>query len=96
MIVQTTGVQVCGNDNFKAVAPQLLCQLHADLVALIRRDFARLEALRGMKGHVAAGLSVPLLGHGHLLCRRFGNAIDAGYITEMVGLVRVFGIVQHL
>ncbi len=60
------------------------------------KSHAEIEALVCIKGHVAADLSIPLRGHGHLLCRRFGNAVDTGYITEMVGLVRVFGIVQHL
>ena len=46
--MQAVGIQVCGNDYLKSVAPHLLSKFYADLVRLLWRDFARLEALEAV------------------------------------------------
>ena len=59
-------VQMGSDENLKAAAPHLLCQLHADLVGKLRRDLLRLEALISVPGDIAVRLSVTLLGEDHL------------------------------
>ena len=53
-------VEVGGDDELKAVAPHLLCQLYANLVGKLRRDLLRLEALIAVPSDVAVGFSVAL------------------------------------
>ena len=49
MVVQDAGVQMGGDYHLKAVAPESVCQLHADLMCLFRGDLPRLEGLVAME-----------------------------------------------
>ena len=64
-------VQMGGDDDLKAVAPHLLCQLYANLVGKLRRDLLRLKALIAVPSDVAVRLAVAFLGEDHLPQRRF-------------------------
>ena len=66
MTVDMLLVEVGGDDDLKAVAPHLLCQLYAKLVGNLRCDLLRLEALIAVPSDVAVRLSVMLLGEDHL------------------------------
>ena len=69
--VQMFLVEVGGDDDLKAVAPHLLCQLYANLVGKLRRDLLRLKALIAVPSDVAVRLAVAFLGEDHLPQRRF-------------------------
>ena len=71
MAVQMFFIQMGGDDDFKTVAPHLLCQLHANLVGKLRRDLLRLKALIPMPSDIAVRLTAALLGKNHLSQRRF-------------------------
>ena len=66
MIVQVAFVQVGGDNDLEPVAPHLLCQFHADLMAPLRGDLPRLETLIAVPGDVVVLLAVPLFGQDHL------------------------------
>ena len=62
VIVQMVFIQMGGDDNLESVAPQFLCGLYTNLVAQLRCDFARFEALVSMPSDVAIVLAKLLLG----------------------------------
>ena len=67
MIVDLAGIRMSGNDNLKAVAPQLLCQLDTDLMSNVGRNLACFKGLIPMKADNAARLLPCLLGGAKLL-----------------------------
>ena len=66
MIVQVAFVQVGGDNDLEPVTPHILCQLHADLMAPLRGDLPRFEALIAVPRDVLVLFAVPLLGQDHL------------------------------
>ena len=89
-------VEVGGDDDFKAVAPHLLCQLYANLVGKLRRDLLRLEALIPMPSDIAVSLTVTLLGQNHLPQRRFFQAVEGGDILALLRGLRAPHIGKHI
>ena len=67
VIVDLAGIRMSGNDNLKAVAPQLLCQLDTDLMCDVGRDLACFKGLIPVKADNAARLLPCLLGGAELL-----------------------------
>ena len=61
------GIRMSGNDNLKAVAPQLLCQLDTDLMSDVGRDLACFKGLIPVKADNTARLLPCLLGGAELL-----------------------------
>ena len=96
MAVQMFFIQMGGDDDFKTVAPHLLCQLHANLVGKLRRDLLRLKALISMPSDIAVRLSVTLLGEDHLPQRRFLQAVDGGDILALLRGLRALDIGKHI
>ena len=78
MIMQIIRIHVCGNQHLKPLAPDLAGQRHADLVALLRGDFALAEALVGMERHHAVCFTKALLYNPHIFPRMVCPAMDAG------------------
>ncbi len=90
---------MCGDQHLKALAPDLAGQCHADLVALLRGDFALAEALVGMERHHAVCFTKAFLYSPHIFPRMICPAMDAG--DELGALVQlclgiIFCIVQRL
>ena len=78
MVVQVAFVQMGGDDELKLLAPHLTSQLYTDLMAPLRGDFSRFEALVPMPGDVVVLLAVLLFGQDHLLEGRLLQAVDDG------------------
>ena len=98
-----------GDQHLKAPAPDLAGQCHADLVTLLRGDFALAEALVGMERHHAVCFTKAFLYGSHILPRMIYSAMDAGdelgalvqlglgivlCIVESLGKGIVFGLVR--
>ena len=96
MAVQMFLVQMGGDDDLEAVAPHLLCQLHADFVGKLRRDLLRLEALITVPSDIAVRLAVALLGEDHLPQCRFLQAVDGGDILALLRGLRALDIGEHI
>ena len=96
MAVDMLLVEVGGDDDLKAVAPHLLCQLYANLVGKLRCDLLRLEALIPMPSDIAVCLTVTLLGEDHLPQRRFFQTIDGGDILTLLRGLRALDIGKHI
>ena len=75
-----------GDDDLEAVAPHLIGQFHADLVAPLRGDFSRPETLIAVPGDIVVLLAISLFRQNHLLKRRLFQAVDSGDI----GAIRCF------
>ena len=68
-----------GSDqHLETLAPDLAGQCHADLVALLRGDFALAEALVGMERHHAVCFTKAFLYSPHIFPRMICPAMDAG------------------
>ena len=96
MVVQVAFVQVGGDDDLKPVAPHLLCQLYADLMAPLRGDLTGLEALIAMPRNVLILFAIPLLGQDHLAERRLLQAIDSGDKGAVLGFLRVLDVRKYV
>ena len=96
MIMQMVFVQVGGDNDLEPVAPHLLCQLHADLMAPLWGDLPRLEALIAVPGDIVILLAVPLLGQDHLLQSRLLQAVDSGDIRAVCGFLWVLDVRKYI
>ena len=85
-----------GDDDLKLLAPHLPCQLHADLMAPLRGDFSRLEALIAMPRNVLILFAVPLLGQDHLPQSRLLQAVDSGDKRAVRSFLRVLDVRKHI
>ena len=89
-----------GSDqHLETLAPDLAGQCHADLVALLRGDFALAEALVGMERHHAVCFTKAFLYSPHIFPRMVWSAMDAGDklgALVQLGLGIIFCIVQRL
>ena len=89
-------VQVVPIQHLKAIAPEMLRGLHADLMAFLRRDLAGLEALIAVPGDVSAGLVILLLGQLHLLHGGLRQTVDPGHETSVRGCLRPLHIARRV
>ena len=100
VVVVGSRVEVGRHQHLIAVAPEPPGGLQPDPVTFRRRHLAGLEGLVCVVGYIAAGLAEAPLGSGHLLCRRFCAAVDAGDGVALLALVQGFGLVggvdEHL
>ena len=94
MIMQAIGVEVCGDNHLKAVAPHFLRQLHADFVRLFRRDLALAETLKAVIANDVALVLKLTLDDLHFFPRRGRVAVHAGHKELLFRLV-VIGRVLH-
>ena len=78
MIMQIIRIHVGSDQHLETLAPDLAGQRHADLVALLRGDFALAEALVGMERHHAVCFTKALLYNPHIFPRMICPAMDAG------------------
>ena len=92
MIVQMVFIQMSGDDNLESVAPQFLCGLYTDLMAKLRCDLARFEALIPMPGDIAIIFSKLLFGEDHLLQGDLLHAVNGGNITALIRFFGVLGV----
>ena len=81
-----------GDDELKLLAPHLTSQLYTDLMAPLRGDFSRFEALVPMPGDVVVLLAVLLFGQDHLLEGRLLQAVEGGDKGAVRGFLRVLDI----
>ena len=95
VVVQIVRVHVCGDQHLKSLAPDLACQRHADLMALLWGDFPLAEALVSVECHHAVCFTKALLHRPHILPRMIYPAMDAG--DELGALVQLsLGIVLRI
>ena len=99
MIMQIIRIHVGSDQHLKPLAPDLAGQCHADLVALLRGDFALAEALVGMERHHAVCFTKAFLYSPHIFPRMIHPAMDAGDklgALVQLGLGIVLCVVQCL
>ena len=96
MVVQVVPIQMRGHEHLKAVAPEPLRGLHADLMAFLRRDLSGLEALIAVPGDVSAGLVILLLGQLHLLHGGLRQTVDPGHELSVRGCLRPLHIARRV
>ena len=96
MVVDMLLVEVGCHYHLKAVAPQPLGKLKADLMGLLRRDLAGSKGLVAVKGHDPALLAKLPLDHSHLLLGNFRGAVNAAHKPLFFGLVALGGVAQHI
>ena len=97
--MQIIRIHVCGNQHLKPLAPGLAGQRHADLVALLRGDFALAEALVGVEHHHAVCFTKAFLYSPHIFPRMICPAMDTGDklgALVQLGLGIVLCVVQCL
>lgn len=75
---------------------RLLCQHHAQCVALLRRDLSGPEALIAVPCNVAVLLTIALLGKDHLLKGQYPSGIDGSDELPCSGLVGILGAGKHI
>lgn len=89
-------IKVGGNHHFKAVAPKLFCQLHADGVGGFRGGLPRREGLVAVKGQDAVLFLILPLSAAHLPAGGGRVAVEAGHKELFFGFDILLGIIQHL
>ena len=96
MVMQAVGIQVCGNDYLKSVAPHLLSKLYADLVRLFWRNLAVLKALEAVITDNLAFI-VPLRFCNHHFISGGGRvAVYARDKITLLGLILVGGVFHYI
>ena len=83
MIVQVILVQMGRDKNLEAVAPHLLRQRYADIVALLRGHLAGLEALVAVERNISVCFPVLPLGQDHLFQRRLLQTVDGSDVVPV-------------
>ena len=96
MIVQMSFVQVGGDDDLKPVAPHFTGQLHANLVAPLRGDFPRFEALIAMPGDVLVLFAISLFRQNHLTQGRLFQTVDGGDKGAVRSFLRVLDVRKYI
>ena len=87
-------VYVGGQDKLIPAAQDLPCQLHADLMGLLRRDLPRLERLDQVAAQVRPLVDGVAAGPGKFDIRGLGGAAIGGDQQFSVRLFRVADIVN--
>ena len=96
VVMQAVGIQVCGNDYLKSVAPHLLSKFYADLVRLLWRDLAVLKALEAVIADNLAFI-VPLRFCNHHFISGGGRvAVYARDKITLLGLILVGGVFHYI
>ena len=87
---------VCVSGKYKLIpaAQDLPCQLHADLMGLLRRDLPRLKGLDQVAAQVRSLVDGMAAGPGKFDIRSFGGTAIGGYKQFSVRLFRVADIVN--
>ena len=87
---------VCVSGKYKLIpaAQDLPCQLHADLMGLLRRDLPRLKGLDQVAAQVRSLVDGMAAGPGKFDIRSFGGAAIGGYQELPVCFLRVADIVN--
>ena len=89
-------IPVCVGGKYKLIpaAQDLPCQLHADLMGLLRRDLPRLKGLDQVTAQVRSLVDGMAAGPGKFDIRSFGGAAIGGNKQLSVRLFRVADIVN--
>lgn len=95
MVVIMPGVAMGGNHHFKSVAPQLLCQRHADLVRRRRVHLVCLERLIAVIAEPSVRFLPKALGFHKLRYRVLLLAVQTGHILALLGFHLIGGIFHH-
>ena len=95
MVVVVPGVAMGRHHDLKTVAPQLLCQLHADLMSGFRCYLAGAERLIAVVADAASHLTPKPLGVHELRCGGVFPAVQAGHIGAALRFHVIGGILHH-
>ena len=93
VVMNMIPVYVGGQDKFIPAAKDLPCQLHADLMGLLRRDLPRLKGLDQVAAQVRPLVDGVAAGPGKFDIRGLGGAAIGGYKQLSVCLFWVADIV---
>ena len=99
MVVQIIRIHMGSDQHLETLAPDLACQRHADLMALLRGYLTLAEALLGVERHHAVCFTKAFLYSPHIFPRMICPAMDAGDklgALVQLGLGIVLRIVQRL
>ena len=96
VVMQTVGIQVCGNDYLKSVAPHLLSKFYADLVRLLWRNLTVLKALEAVIADNLAFIVPLCLCNHHLISGGSRVAVYACDKITLLGLILVGGIFHYI
>ncbi len=94
VVMDVIPVYVGGQDKLIPAAQDLPCQLHADLMGLLRRDLPRLKSLDQVATQVRSLVDGMAAGLGKFDIRSLGDAAIGGYKQLSVCLFRVADIVN--
>ena len=94
VVMDVIPVCVGGQDELIPAAQDLPCQLHADLMGLLRRDLPRLKGLDQVTAQVRSLVDGMAAGPGKFDIRSLGGAAIGGYKQFSVRLFRVADIVN--
>ena len=94
--VEMVVIPMAGHQHLESVSPQPLGQLHAEGVALFRRDLPRLKAHIAVIGNDPAGLAVAAFGLGHALVGQLGQAVHTADEVALLGLGWILGVIHEL
>ena len=92
VIVEMLLVQMCGDDDLKAIAPHGLCGHYADLVTELRGDLAGLKALVAVPCDKTVCLAKLLFGQNHLPHGGLSGAVDGSDILTVCRRLGALGI----
>ena len=94
VVMDVIPVYVGGQDELIPAVQDLPCQLHADLMGLLRRDLPRLKGLDQVAAQVCSLVDGVAAGPGKFDIRGFGGAAMGGYKQLSIRLFRVADIVN--
>ena len=94
VVMNMIPVYVGGKYKLIPAAQDLPCQLHADLMGLLRRDLPRLKGLDQVTAQVRSLVDGMAAGPGKFDIRSLGGAAIGGYKQFSVRLFRVADIVN--
>ena len=96
MVMQALGVEVSGNNDLKSVAPHSLGKSNPDLVRLLWRDLARLEALETVITDNLACI-VPLgFGNHHFISCGSRVAVYTRDKETLFGLILIGSVLHYI
>ena len=96
MIMVAVRITVGCYHHLKAISPKLLRQRNTQIMGLLGRDLSGPEGLDSVVADPSAQLAPILLCRHKLLRCKFGIAVDAGHIGQLLGFHFVHCVLQHI
>ena len=96
VVMKTLGVEMGGNNDLKSVAPHSLGKFDPDLVRLLWRDLARLEALEAVITDNLACVVPLVFGNHHFISGGSRVAVYARDKETLFGLILIGSVLHYI